>query len=271
MKFSTLALLLLAGYHLPAVAILGQEELNQLLLQMVRQDRLTDMADTIQAGAEINAQDEHGQTPLLIATTKAYKAGLVWLLKRGALTNVEDHVGATALSTALWWWASLLKTPDNTVKDRADIVKILMDNGANTTSLSPLHHAVQWQSKEVMEFLIARANSKEEALNSTRHPHSRTPLMVAVCRNYIDGAQFLLKHGANPNTPDDSKMSPLRKALDSGLADMAGILVANNASTEGMTLDAALLLCPVTKRIQMNEVLNRHADRFATSAASSKQ
>jgi ankyrin repeat protein len=71
----------------------------------------------LKAGAEINAIDVHGATPLMYATNNFKTANTEILLKAGADVNAADKMGFTVLMKAAQ-------------RDRIEIAKVLMKAGA---------------------------------------------------------------------------------------------------------------------------------------------
>jgi ankyrin repeat protein len=60
-----------------------------------------DVAEVLVArGAEINAESRRGQTPLFWAVTKNHKDMAEWLIARGADVNAKDNYGITPLHSA---------------------------------------------------------------------------------------------------------------------------------------------------------------------------
>lgn len=71
----------------------------------------------LEDGVDVNAQDEQGYTPLILAAAKGYVAIVELLLKNQANIHHEDSTGNTALSHA-------------NSQGKTDIVAILLNNGA---------------------------------------------------------------------------------------------------------------------------------------------
>ena len=81
-------------------------------------DGLADLVQRlIDSGADINIQDETGQTALIAASDQGYFGIAELLLKRGADSKIKDKDGDSALDIARF-------------KDHAEIVKLLVAHGA---------------------------------------------------------------------------------------------------------------------------------------------
>lgn len=62
--------------------------------------RLDAMAALVEAGADINAQDDTGMTPLHVAAMLGRRDEAVWLLDHGADPGIQDSFGDTPAHTA---------------------------------------------------------------------------------------------------------------------------------------------------------------------------
>jgi cytohesin len=133
-------------------------------------------------GANINAKDDSGNTPLMIAA----EWGKVWIVKalieRGANVNLTDSYGGTALTGAAFGRSM-------------DIVKMLCAAGAkldarNKDGSTPLHIAATSGTFEIVAYLLqegAAVNSKDAA--------GQTPLKRANINKHTDVAELLKQHG----------------------------------------------------------------------------
>lgn len=71
------------------------------LFNLVKSDDLSEVSQAIEAGANVNAQDEFGQTPLMYAAGSSTNPDIITaLIKAGAKVNMQTAAGWTALMYA---------------------------------------------------------------------------------------------------------------------------------------------------------------------------
>ena len=175
-------------------------------------------------GADINAKDEGGQTPLQKAVFHGDNKVVEFLIAKDA--EISIHLAAYIGSYAK--------------------VKSLIDSGTDPNSSnndgdSVLHHAVSGGHKEIAELLI-----DSSANINTKDLIGQTPLHIAVKIGYKDIAEVLIDKGANFNIRNDDGRTPLHESAYSGHKELVELLILHGADLntktyEGMTaLDYAL-------------------------------
>ena len=142
-------------------------------------------------GADVNARNDYGDTPLHEAEDEAKMAGI--LIGRGSDVNARNYDGETPLH-----WAAYVGDPE--------VVGLLIANGAdvkakNRHSEMPLHKAALGTSAEVTALLIAKG-----AEVNVRTAEGKTPLALAREPMVVDDSyaatqkartiEILLKQGA---------------------------------------------------------------------------
>lgn len=88
-------------------------------------DRIKDLLDR---GAQVNARNRNGETPLLVAAGLLYPDAVRLLIVRGADVNAENSRGETALTVALG--ARLPEGSPDAEADLDRVVELLVRNGA---------------------------------------------------------------------------------------------------------------------------------------------
>jgi ankyrin repeat protein len=73
---------------------------SQVLLQATEAGDIVQMEALLAQGAEVNASNAYGWTPLHVAAAGGDLAVVALLLKHGADVHAQSHVGATPLDNA---------------------------------------------------------------------------------------------------------------------------------------------------------------------------
>jgi ankyrin repeat protein len=225
-------------------------------------------------GANVNARDAGGKTPLMWAAVRGHLAMVQLLVEKGAEVNVkEPFIGNTPLHKAAEEQkAGKAKTEhpggfevvtyimDN--RDRPEIVKYLIAHGAEVNATNqhgetPLLKAVKKGRKATVEVLLKSG----AALESQGGVRGDTPLMIAAQEGELEMVQLLLDKGAKVNGRGKDQGTALMTAgyaqhpevvalLLSRGADvnarnqygMTALLIAVQAKPDALTHKVALLL-----------------------------
>lgn len=189
--------------------------------------------------------NNHGYTPLHIASVDGFKDMAKLLLANKANVDAKSNNGLTPLHLAAEF-------------GHRDVAEELLNNGADVNARSyrsvgngkqgyytPLHYAVRSGHKDVAEVLLANGADVNAKAND-----GNTPLHCAAIGGYKDIAELLLANkadvnainerylinyvGGNPdryrNLPGRGGLStPLHYAVESGHKDVAEVLLANGA------------------------------------------
>jgi cytohesin len=178
------------GRHAEALELLiaatgpAAEEIGALLSESAIKGQ-TDIADLLIAkGANVEARDKNGATPLHQAALKGNLAFATLLLQHGADVNARDGDGATPLHNAA-------------LSGHRELAALLLDKGADReardseSGATPLYHAAAWGRTALVELLIARG-----ADINARNKASATPLAAAEKNGFAETAAVLKQHGA---------------------------------------------------------------------------
>lgn len=137
-------------------------------------------------GANVNAC--HDTTPLCAAVESGHRDMVRFLVKEGALVNLETLEGNTALTQAISW-------------DNASTVRTLLELGADirgNPEVSPLYEASQLPDSEIALLLLSYGANANPCVRNV----GRTPISGAITRRKRRLVRILLEKGADVNAKD---------------------------------------------------------------------
>jgi uncharacterized protein len=224
----------------------------------------------IAAGADVNAAQGDGTTPLHWAVYKIDADLARALLERGAKADVMNNYGSTPLAEAvkvanarlvgmLLDAGSNVEVPNQEgqtalmLAARAgsrDVAELLVRHGADVNARekwrgqTALMWAADAHSAELTRFLIdhkadvnARAMANDWPTQLTGEPRNQyrptgglTPLLYAARSGCTECVQALLDAGANVNQPNPDGVTPLMVAIDNFAFDTAKLLFERGAN-----------------------------------------
>ena len=175
------------------------------------------IAAIVQKGANPNARNATGETPIFPAVKANSPSTIAELIKNGADSASREALGNTALHAAVRWnakSAALALISGGTDPD-----------SRNLSGKTPLHDAVRLGIAELEKVLIdGGADLEARDLNGT------TPLSEAVSAGSLGATERLLERGANPTTRNMQGDTPLHVCVASGRTDIAKLLLSIGAS-----------------------------------------
>jgi quinoprotein dehydrogenase-associated probable ABC transporter substrate-binding protein len=202
-----------------------------------------------EGGADVNARDSQGYTPLTSAARQRYAGLIKVLLDLKAKPNIADGDNQTPLLEAV-------------LRDDVPAIKVLLAHGADIEALGPhgfdpLAFAIEERKYESAKTLIDAGAKVNVAVGEQR----LTPLMIAAAESApaegaifvpsstrpIDIAKILIKRGADVNAKDKDGITALMVAASHNNAPMVGLLLQSGAdasakNAQGQTaLDIAKL------------------------------
>jgi ankyrin repeat protein len=197
----------------------------------------------IKAGANVNAKNEYGATPMSEAAVAGNVAMLELLLKAGADVESPNADGQTALMVVARG-------------GRVDAARLLLKYKANVNASekwrgqTALMWAAAQQQPEMVKALVAagadvnaRAIVNNWARQVTAEPRAiyrpsggLTPLLYAAREGCVECARALIEGGADINLADPDLISPLLMAVMNMQFDTAAYLIRRGANPNAWDL-----------------------------------
>lgn len=297
-----------------------QAEIDRRLFTAVQKSQADIIRELVRNGANLNAEDEKGNSPLLLAARKGDLAILTllfelgasdarmddalriaaressltdcvaYLLERGANVNAMDDKGRTPLAMAAW-------------EGRIANVRFLLEHGADVRvyqvcgdEMPPLISAARLGYPEIVQLLLEHGadpnmqmkGSRKNALTEIAYDTApatiqmlldwgadpnlagwcgQTPLMQAARLGLTEVVQLLIDHGANVNAADDAGFTPLMYIAfdaaggeDKKTIHAARLLIEHGADLNARDKDGktALAHAPRSSRNLITALLKEH-------------
>jgi len=182
---------------------------TERLVRAVNLDNVEFAEQAIKNGADVNAVDSDGKTPLHTAAFWGKSDIVGLLITNSADVNAKDNGGATPLHTAAFG-------------GKCDAIALLLEAGAKVNAkdnwgATPLHKAASWGYRDAIVLLL-EAGAEVNAQSS----FGKTPLHEAVLHSNI--VRTLLDRGADPRITNHSGETPLENARQMGNRNIVKIL-----------------------------------------------
>ena len=233
----------------------------------------------IAGGANVNAMNKYGWTPLHEAARFGQKEVSELLITKGADVNARNDDGVTPLDTAIMHKQTeitdLLRqhggktgdwlNADDSIHNAAsaghiEAVKQHLAAGAdvNATDVdgeTPLHHAA---TKDIAELLIANS-----ANISAKDDSGETPLHHAAKYSRKGVVEPLIAKGADVNTRRSNGETPLYRAAGEGRKEIVELLIASGADVNALKDDGKTPLDRAIKykQTEIADLLRQHGGK----------
>ncbi|XP_070176015.1 ankyrin-3-like [Littorina saxatilis] len=200
----------------------------------------------LNAGADVNAQDRLGRTPLHYAAWNGNTETLRRLIHHEADLNATDNEGRTPLRRAytasrpgiiitqlVEAGAETGRVHQAVVRGDVDALMTLLQQGADVNQLdtsmgcSPLHAACLMGRTDIVTWLTqhgAHVNAVDD--------RKRTPLHIVCAAGQTHVARQLIDEGADVNARDKSHSTPLHVAANKGNIEIVVCLLEHGAQVD---------------------------------------
>ena len=263
-----------------------QSDLDQRLRDAAWANDLSAAQDLIAQGADVNAKDEPQQSAYLVATSEGFLDLLNLTLAHGADVTSKDSFNGTGLIRAgerghtgvvgrliragvevdhvnrLGWTAlheAIILGKGTPAYD--DTVRVLVAGRADVRlpsrrdGVAPLDHARgKGYARQVATIDKAL---RQDAAGPVDKAEANRRLLAAAAAGDADGVALALRAGADQETTDDRRRTPLLLAVTNEHVDVARVLVALGANPNALDAqhDTPWLVTGVTGSVPMLEAL----------------
>jgi ankyrin repeat protein len=159
----------------------------------------------ISRGADSNAADNEGKTPLIFLAQTGYLDGVKLLLEKEVHIDYQDENGCTAFMNVVKSFIPLDR--------KKALMELLLEHGADINSHNkqgdtPLHMAMRRNDKTIVNFLL----EKGADVNAIGNSGYNALHMLALKSIDVSFAPLLLARGARVTARDHKGLLPIEKA-----------------------------------------------------------
>mmetsp|Transcript_5533 Transcript_5533/g.20906 ORF Transcript_5533/g.20906 Transcript_5533/m.20906 type:complete len:627 (-) Transcript_5533:474-2354(-) len=214
-------------------------ELGTDLSTLASMGDVVGMKSLLQAGADVDASGPAGFTSLHHAAEAGHTPIVASLLSHRADIGRKTHEGSGAVHLAV-------------AAGHATILELLLQLQPSESSSAdgalrsrPMHLAAAGGHVQMMEALLVAIGQSGDDQSTAVRPRRLDgcePLHNAIMNGHLAAAEFLVRHGADPDVRDAAQLRPIHEALRGGLLDVAKFLVdagANVSAPDGEGRPAA--------------------------------
>ena len=205
-------------------------------------------------GAHVDAKDNAGITPIMLASKLGHINCLQFLLPLASLGETDVH-GCCALHLAFRSFQRL--SIETLMKAGAELAECIDIQGQ-----TPIHDMAYSGNTELLLFILERC--VDIASISIQDEKGFTPLHSGVAGNQANTVQLLLQWGANASAVDGNGLTPLFHAVKKGYLDIVDILSRCDSGTNITSKDVgdtALHVAVRTRNFPLTEILLKNCAR----------
>lgn len=219
---------------------------KETFINHIKQGQNTNVQLLLSRGADVNVQNELGQTALMVAASFGHEHITRTLLEYGAEIHASCQAGQTALNVAA-------------IRGHERVVRMLVASGARVNEGKDigklaLAQAAAYGQDRIVQFLLD-SGADVDAFGG----NDETALGMAAVNGNMKVARMLLDHGARVNHERSHWQLPLHKAVKANCVEMARLLVQRGADPmlKKGKFDTSL---DYAKKMHRTEILRVFAD-----------
>ena len=197
----------------------------------------------VEKGADVNAVDEFGKTPIMFAAENGHVEIVILLIKKGAYINEIDSEGNTALSLAL-------------SQSHTEIVKLLLEQDAEFSNklIKCDQSIIVWAAKkghtDIVDLLIKKGTLAKMPLETSE------AFIWAASKDHIDIVYSLLQDGVYVDVvTNKAGTTALMAASGKGNVNIVKLLLKNNADI-GLKTSKGSTALSLAKRRKSVAIIN---------------
>lgn len=168
----------------------------------------------IALGLEVEARDDKGSTPLMVAAIRARARSVETLLRHGADVNETSPNANTPLLLAADMGRSQRPGPRAaaTLEDYEAVCELLIQRGARVDAKNKIGFTLLHGAAEGGSLALVRLSLKNGLGVNSAGPNGLTPLHLAAQEGHAEVAEFLLQNGAHVDALEAEGQTPLHFA-----------------------------------------------------------
>ncbi|XP_041377262.1 E3 ubiquitin-protein ligase MIB2-like [Gigantopelta aegis] len=232
----------------------------------------------IEKKSNINATDDDGDTPLIVATGKQQTEVAEYLVRAGAQLDLKNNKGRTAIHNAAYTGQTTLihaligrgcdvnvmdesgDTPlhDAIAKDHTAAVERILTSTkvdltkTNKRGFNPLH----WAAFHGRAGIVERILQRNKSIIDSKKEDGFTALHLATINGNTDIARILIKQGASVNSKANNGYTPLHLACAECYIEPIQVLISAGANVNASDTDGDTPLHLTMMQSQTTDLAN---------------
>ncbi|MEP6648404.1 MAG: ankyrin repeat domain-containing protein [Lapillicoccus sp.] len=216
---------------------------------------------TLANGADVASKDSFNGTGLIRASERGHTGVVGRLIRAGVELNHVNRLGWTALHEAIIFPRTREVPPGKDTPTYDDTVRVLVAGGADVRlpsrrdGVAPVEHA-RGKGYAAQVATLEKA-IRQDGAGPVDHAEANRRLLSAADAGDADGVALALRAGADQETTDGGRRTPLLLAVTNDRTDVARILVPLGADPDALDAqhDTPWLVTGVTGSVAMLEAL----------------